>query len=169
MYQFFDILLEICTGQAFRLQHKLVLRVSSVRIFVRNRQFLSRIKFHRHMKFIILFLKRPAVFASSHMKHCMSMMTNVSLVQNEKDFFPHTNQKFKGVNVMSMFSNIGVPGLIIILVLALIIFGPKKLPELGRAAGQTLREFKHSTQGLIEDEKETIVEAVKLEKEPKSN
>ena len=83
---------------------------------------------------------------------------------------------------MSMFSNIGVPGLIMILVLALIIFGPKKLPELRSAAGQTLREFKRSTQGLIEDEKETIVEAVKLEekketiveavkleKEPKSN
>jgi sec-independent protein translocase protein TatA len=36
-----------------------------------------------------------------------------------------------------MLSNIGVPGLIMIIILALIIFGPKKLPELGRAAGQT--------------------------------
>lgn len=64
-----------------------------------------------------------------------------------------------------MFSNIGIPGLIIILVLALIIFGPKKLPELGRAVGQSLREFKNSTKGLIEDEKEIIVEAVTVEKD----
>jgi sec-independent protein translocase protein TatA len=50
-----------------------------------------------------------------------------------------------------MLSNIGVPGLILILVLALIIFGPKKLPEIGRAFGQTLREFKKSTQELTSD------------------
>lgn len=62
-----------------------------------------------------------------------------------------------------MLSNIGVPGLILILVLALIIFGPKKLPELGRSVGQTLREFKNSTKGLIEEEKETIEEALKVE------
>ncbi|MEQ2526072.1 twin-arginine translocase TatA/TatE family subunit [Robertmurraya yapensis] len=51
-----------------------------------------------------------------------------------------------------MFSNIGIPGLILILILALIIFGPKKLPEIGRAFGQTLREFKKSTSSLLEDE-----------------
>ena len=45
-----------------------------------------------------------------------------------------------------MLSNIGVPGLILILVIALIIFGPKKLPEIGRAVGQTLREFKKITE-----------------------
>ncbi|CAH0347371.1 MULTISPECIES: twin-arginine translocase TatA/TatE family subunit [unclassified Bacillus (in: firmicutes)] len=50
-----------------------------------------------------------------------------------------------------MFSNIGVPGLILILVLALIIFGPKKLPEIGKAFGQTLREFKKSTRELTSD------------------
>jgi sec-independent protein translocase protein TatA len=50
-----------------------------------------------------------------------------------------------------VFSNIGVPGLILILVLALIIFGPKKLPEIGRAFGQTLREFKKSTRELTSD------------------
>ncbi len=60
-----------------------------------------------------------------------------------------------------MISNIGIPGLIIILVLALIIFGPKKLPELGRAVGQTLREFKSSTKGLMEDEAETVKELSK--------
>jgi sec-independent protein translocase protein TatA len=50
-----------------------------------------------------------------------------------------------------MLSNIGVPGLILILVLALIIFGPKKLPEIGRAFGQTLKEFKKSTKELTDD------------------
>lgn len=55
-------------------------------------------------------------------------------------------------------SGIGIPGLILILVLALIIFGPKKLPEIGRAFGQTLREFKNSTKeltnGEFEDDKQ---------------
>lgn len=64
-----------------------------------------------------------------------------------------------------MFSNIGVPGLILILVLALIVFGPKKLPELGRAVGQTLREFKKSTNDLIEEEKE-VVSSPLQEKKP---
>ncbi|MBL4953843.1 twin-arginine translocase TatA/TatE family subunit [Neobacillus sp. OS1-32] len=60
-----------------------------------------------------------------------------------------------------MFSNIGVPGLILILVLALIIFGPKKLPEIGKAFGQTLKEFKKSTRELTED----VMEDIKDEKE----
>jgi sec-independent protein translocase protein TatA len=50
-----------------------------------------------------------------------------------------------------MFSNIGIPGLILILILALVIFGPKKLPEIGRAFGQTLKEFKNSTKELTHD------------------
>jgi sec-independent protein translocase protein TatA len=47
--------------------------------------------------------------------------------------------------------NIGIPGLILILILALIIFGPKKLPEIGRSFGETLKEFKRSTKGLTSD------------------
>lgn len=47
--------------------------------------------------------------------------------------------------------NIGIPSLILILVIALIIFGPKKLPEIGSAFGKTLKEFKNSTTGLFED------------------
>lgn len=50
------------------------------------------------------------------------------------------------------FANIGVPGLILIVVLALIIFGPKKLPEIGKAAGETLSEFKKSATELMRDE-----------------
>jgi sec-independent protein translocase protein TatA len=51
-----------------------------------------------------------------------------------------------------MLTNIGIPGLILIIVLALIIFGPKKLPELGRAVGSTLKEFKRSAKDLVEDD-----------------
>ncbi|WP_079529603.1 twin-arginine translocase TatA/TatE family subunit [Halobacillus hunanensis] len=50
------------------------------------------------------------------------------------------------------FANIGIPGLIIILVVTLIIFGPKKLPEIGSAFGQTLSEFKKSANSLMNDE-----------------
>ena len=53
-----------------------------------------------------------------------------------------------------MLQNIGIPGLIIILMIALIIFGPSKLPEIGRAFGSTLREFKKSTRDLVEDTNE---------------
>lgn len=53
-----------------------------------------------------------------------------------------------GVNLIS---NIGMPGLVLILVIALIIFGPKKLPEIGRAVGNTLKEFKKATKELRED------------------
>jgi sec-independent protein translocase protein TatA len=54
-----------------------------------------------------------------------------------------------------MLQNIGIPGLILVLVIALIIFGPSKLPELGRAVGSTLKEFKKSTRELVsEDEQE---------------
>ena len=58
-----------------------------------------------------------------------------------------------------MFSNIGVPGLILILILALVIFGPKKLPEIGRAFGQTLREFKKSTNELTADVRDELDDA----------
>jgi sec-independent protein translocase protein TatA len=47
---------------------------------------------------------------------------------------------------------LGAGSIILISVVALIIFGPKKLPELGRAAGNTLREFKSATKGLADDD-----------------
>ncbi|QHW30475.1 twin-arginine translocase TatA/TatE family subunit [Paenibacillus rhizovicinus] len=53
-----------------------------------------------------------------------------------------------------MFNNVGVSGLIIILAIALIVFGPAKLPQLGRAFGDTLREFRNSTKGIIIDDAE---------------
>ncbi|MGG4493349.1 twin-arginine translocase TatA/TatE family subunit [Brevibacillus reuszeri] len=51
-------------------------------------------------------------------------------------------------------SSIGIPGLILILILALVLFGPKKLPELGRAVGHTLKEFKNATRSLTSDEED---------------
>lgn len=42
--------------------------------------------------------------------------------------------------------------IILIAIAALLVFGPKKLPELGRAVGVTLREFKKGTKGLIDDD-----------------
>lgn len=51
-----------------------------------------------------------------------------------------------------MLSNIGIPGLILVLVIALIIFGPSKLPEIGKAFGSTLKEFKKSTRELVSDD-----------------
>jgi sec-independent protein translocase protein TatA len=60
-----------------------------------------------------------------------------------------------------MFSNIGVPGLILILVLALIVFGPNKLPEIGRAFGKSLREFKRATDGITNDIKEDFKDDLK--------
>lgn len=62
-----------------------------------------------------------------------------------------------------MLTNIGIPGLILVLVLALIIFGPKKLPEIGRAMGQTLKEFKSSTKGMLEDHSQSEDEKKKTD------
>ena len=44
-----------------------------------------------------------------------------------------------------MFGSIGAPELIAIFVLALVLFGPKKLPELGRALGRTFSEFRRAS------------------------
>jgi len=67
-----------------------------------------------------------------------------------------------------MFGPIGMPELIIILVIALIIFGPRKLPELGKSLGRSLNEFKKASTELqntleqeikIEEQKEQAVKA----------
>ena len=58
-----------------------------------------------------------------------------------------------------MFGSIGMPELIIIFVIALIIFGPRKLPELGRSLGKSLAEFKKASNEL----KSTLEEEIRLE------
>ena len=47
---------------------------------------------------------------------------------------------------------IGIPGLILILIVALLVFGPSKLPEVGKAFGSTLKEFKKATNDLVNDD-----------------
>jgi TatA/E family protein of Tat protein translocase len=60
-----------------------------------------------------------------------------------------------------MFGSIGMPELIIILTLALIIFGPRKLPELGRSLGKSLGEFKRASNEL----RNTLDEEIRIEEE----
>ena len=49
---------------------------------------------------------------------------------------------------------IGITGLVVILIVALLVFGPKRLPEMGRSLGKGMREFKDSVSG--EDDKPEI-------------
>src|SRR3954447_11814691 len=60
-----------------------------------------------------------------------------------------------------MFGSIGMPEMIIILVIALIIFGPRKLPELGRSLGKSLAEFKRASNEL----RSTLEEEIRLEEQ----
>jgi len=60
-----------------------------------------------------------------------------------------------------MFGSIGMPELLIILTLALIIFGPRKLPELGRSLGKSLGEFKRASNEL----RNTLDEEIRIEEE----
>ncbi|WLV25859.1 twin-arginine translocase TatA/TatE family subunit [Aciduricibacillus chroicocephali] len=54
-----------------------------------------------------------------------------------------------------MFSNIGMPGMILILITGLIVFGPSKLPEIGKALGASLHEFKKSANEIINENDNT--------------
>jgi TatA/E family protein of Tat protein translocase len=60
-----------------------------------------------------------------------------------------------------MLGSIGMPELIIIFVIALIFFGPRKLPELGRSLGKSLAEFKRATNEL----KSTLEDEIRLEEQ----
>lgn len=58
-----------------------------------------------------------------------------------------------------MFGSLGIPELILIFVVALLVFGPKRLPEIGRTLGKALGEFKKATDDL----KNTIEREVQVE------
>nr|WP_209464814.1 Sec-independent protein translocase protein TatB [Symbiobacterium terraclitae] len=72
---------------------------------------------------------------------------------------------------MPVFNNLGFSEVLIILVVALVIFGPNKLPQLGRSMGQAIREFKKATQSITEEVTRAATEEVregidKAKKEP---
>ena len=56
-----------------------------------------------------------------------------------------------------------LPGLILILIVAFVIFGPSKLPEIGRAVGASLKEFKRAASGIMSDDNQNDSKANKLE------
>ena len=56
--------------------------------------------------------------------------------------------------------NVGAPELIVILVIALIVLGPKRLPEVGRSVGKGMREFKESLAGNDEPDDDVTDEPV---------
>lgn len=58
-------------------------------------------------------------------------------------------------------SNIGPFELAIVLIIALIVFGPKRLPELGRSLGRGIREFRGSLSGEHDEPERREVEAPK--------
>ena len=68
--------------------------------------------------------------------------------------------------------NLGMPELMMIVVLALLLFGPKKLPEIGKQVGKALGEFKRASNDLkrtIEDEMEKASSAIKIDDPPKAD
>ena len=60
-----------------------------------------------------------------------------------------------------MFGNIGFPELILIFIIALLVFGPKKLPEVGRSIGKAMREFQRAKDD-IKDKFEKEINAADL-------
>ena len=63
------------------------------------------------------------------------------------------------------FANIGIPSLILILVVALIIFGPGKLPGVGKAMGQSIKEFKSEMHAEDEKKDDETVKELEAKKE----
>lgn len=69
---------------------------------------------------------------------------------------------------MGIFRDIGAPGLIVLILGALLIFGPKRLPELGEAIGKMIREFKKSVSGIeSEADNKNVEDKVEDKKEKK--
>ncbi|MGC4083491.1 MAG: twin-arginine translocase TatA/TatE family subunit [Vicinamibacterales bacterium] len=64
-----------------------------------------------------------------------------------------------------MFGSIGMPELIVIFVIALVVFGPRRLPEIGRQLGRTVNEFKRASRDLQQTLDDDVKEEARRERE----
>lgn len=58
------------------------------------------------------------------------------------------------MNVLAIFQQIGMPEILIILAVALLLFGAKRLPDIGKSLGKGIKEFKEGVKGLGDDVRE---------------
>ena len=65
----------------------------------------------------------------------------------------------------SMFRQIGAPEIILILIVLVLLFGAKKLPDLARGSGRALRIFKAETKGLMDDDDDDVPANSKTDEE----
>ena len=64
-----------------------------------------------------------------------------------------------------MFPNLGMSEVVLVLVIALVIFGPSKLPEMGRALGKTMNEFRRASAASFSDFEEVANEVKQVKEE----
>jgi sec-independent protein translocase protein TatA len=67
-----------------------------------------------------------------------------------------------------MLPEVGITGLIVILIVALLVFGPRRLPEIGRSLGKGMREFKDSITGSSDEKAELPVSSEDEPRPPSS-
>ena len=70
----------------------------------------------------------------------------------------------RGAVTIGRMPNIGPLEIVVILIIALVVFGPKRLPELGRSMGKGIREFRGSVTGSHDDDDEDDEETPRIER-----
>lgn len=79
-------------------------------------------------------------------------MQNPSLLRDFSFLYGKTEKKLQGV--LHLFGRLGTGELILIFSLALVVFGPKRLPEIGRSLGRGLLDFRKAMTDLPEETEE---------------
>ena len=64
-----------------------------------------------------------------------------------------------------MFPNLGMSEVVLILVIAMVVFGPKKLPDMGKALGRTMNEFRRASADSFNDFDEVSNEVKQVKEE----